>query len=507
MESATLKNPFNSRLFQYTNIKSLFVLLTSVVTILGYYHINVYLFSKGFSSSTMLYLGEKALLVFKGNPLTIENLGFIYPPIPYFFVLLFRNPFWATAIVGGICATFFVFYITHHLIHKKKSNLFLLTCITFVLASPMSLFLFSEQLPSILIIAFILFSFQCLYIYFQTSYSIYLFIFGLLAGLLFFVHFEVAFILSIWLFPNITLMLKNKNRNVGSLIIVTYFPLIFFVLSWCYLNWLFMENPLYFFHYWKAALFYDGMDLKNSIIWPYNMNDLMFIIRNILYTIPLLLPYGIILFTLIKSNTKKHAVSLSILLFPLFLFVIDFVLMGFIRQTGQHMFMLFIATSLYVFIKVDQLSDYPISAQLFKVAFFASLCYSFLFPLYIGSSEEILFTRAYYGYDKFQNLEDEKKLLENISDSGKILLDDNLNYSLVYLTKDPQRFILPYEHEFETAAAKPIFFVKYIIFSDDTNKDQVRKRFIGDQYDLIEDYELVGQFGKYALYHLSQKIR
>ena len=133
MESAISKNPFNSRSFQYTNIKSLFVLLTSVVTILGYHHINVYLFSKGFSSATMLYLGEKALLVFKGNPLTIENLGFIYPPIPYFFVLLFRNPFWATAIVGGICATFFLLYLTHHLIHKQKSNLFLLICITFVL--------------------------------------------------------------------------------------------------------------------------------------------------------------------------------------------------------------------------------------------------------------------------------------------------------------------------------------------------------------------------------------
>ena len=268
-----------------------------------------------------------------------------------------------------------------------------------------------------------------------------------------------------------------------------------------------MENPLYFFHHWKAALFCDEIDLKNSITWPYNMNDLIFIVRKVLYIFPLLLPYGIILFALIKSNTKKHAVAISILLFPLFLFIIDFVLKGFIRQTGQHLFMLFIATSLYVFIKVDQLRDYPISARLFKFAVFVSLCYSFLFPLYMGSSEEILFTRAYYGYDKFQNLEDEKKLLENISTNGKILLDDNLNYSLVYLTNDPQRFILPYEHEFETAAAKPNLFVKYIVFSDDIYKDQVRNRLVGDQYDLVDNYELVGRFGKYELYHLSQRTR
>ena len=77
MESVILKKKFNSKLFQYTNTKSIIVVLTCVVLILGYYQINEYLFTKGFASATMLYLGEKALLVFKGNPPKIENLGFV----------------------------------------------------------------------------------------------------------------------------------------------------------------------------------------------------------------------------------------------------------------------------------------------------------------------------------------------------------------------------------------------------------------------------------------------
>jgi hypothetical protein len=503
MESVILKKKFNSKLFQYTNTKSIIVVLTCVVLILGYYQINEYLFTKGFASATMLYLGEKALLVFKGNPPKIENLGFVYPPIPYFFVLLFRNPFWGTAIAGGICATFFLFYIWHHLFLKKHINFFLLICILYGLASPLSLYLFSQQLPSILIIALILFSFQCLYIYSQTSFSIHLFLFGLLSALIFFVHFEVAVIIALWSLPCSLIISKKANQHTASLVIVTYFPLIFFVFSWCYLNWLFMENPVYFFHRWMAALFYEGMELKRPIAGSHYMSNFKFAFKEISYNLPLLLPYAILLFTLIKSNVKKHMVLLSIQLFPIILFVIDIVLKGFLRQIGQHFFLIFVATSIYVFIKLDQLNDYPISAKLFKAAFFVSLCYSFWSPLHLGSSEEILFTQAYYGFANFQNLEDEKKLLEKITDKGKILLDDKSNYSLVYLTNDPQRFILPYEHEFETVAAKPNLFVEYIVFSDDPNKDQVLKRFTGDRYDLMEDYTLVGQFGKYKLYKVT----
>jgi hypothetical protein len=124
MESVSLKSQFNTKLFRYTNTKSLIVALTCVALILGYYQINTYLFTNGFSSATMLYLGEKALLVFKGNPPKIENVGFVYPLIPYFFILLLKNPFWATAIAGGIFVTFILFYLWQNLYVKKHINIF-----------------------------------------------------------------------------------------------------------------------------------------------------------------------------------------------------------------------------------------------------------------------------------------------------------------------------------------------------------------------------------------------
>ena len=503
MESVILKDQFNSKLGQYTTTKLLFAILICMVVILGYYQINGYLFNQNFASATMLYLGEKALLVFKGNPPTTENLGFVYPPIPYFFVLVFRNPFLATAIIGGICLTFFIFYMCRHLFVKRHINFFLLICIIFGLTSPLSLYLFSQQLPSILIIVLTLFSFQCLYFYYQTSYSIYPFLLGLLFALIFFVHFEVAIIIAVWSFPLNIILSKKKQQHNDSLVIVTYFPIIFFICSWFYLNWLFMDNPGYFFYRWTAAFFYEGMDFKRLITDPHYIGSLRFAIKEILYNLPLLLPYVVLLLTLIKSKAKKQMILLLIQLFPLFLFVIDILIKGFLRQTGQHFFMIFIATSIYVFIKLNQLTDHPIAAKLFKAAFFVSLCYSFWSPLYLGSSEETLFTRAYYGLTNFQNLEDEKRLLGKIQDKGKILIDDKANFSLVYLTNDPKRFVLPYEHEFETVAAKPKLFVEYIAFSDDLNNDEVLKRLLSDRYNSIGDYHLVGQFGKYKLYQLT----
>lgn len=503
MESVIIKNHFKFKIFQDTYKNSLLVVLICVILILGYYQLNKFLFTNGFTSATMIYLGEKALLVFKGNPPKIENLGFVYPPIPYFFVLLFRNPLLATAIIGGICATFSLLYIWHHLFLKKHFNSFLLICTIYGLASPVSLYLFSQQLPSILLIALILFSFHFLYIYSQTSISIYLFLFGLLSALTFFIHFEVAIIIALWSIPCSLIISKKTNQHTISLLIVTYFPLIFFVLSWCYLNWLFMENPVYFFHRWMTALFYEGMELKRPIAGLHYISNFKSSLKEILFNLPLLLPYSILLFSLIKSKTKKHVVLLSIQLFPIILFLIDIFFKGFLRQIGQHFFLIFIATSIYVFIKLDQLKDSPISAKLFKAGIFVSLCYSFWSPLYLGSVEEKLFTRAYYGGENFQNLEDEIKLLEKIKDKGKILIDDNSNYPLVYLANDPKRFILPYEHEFETVVAKPNFFVEYIVFSDDLNKDRVRKRLVDDKFNLIEDFVLVGQFGRYRLYKLT----
>ena len=76
-----------------------------------------------------------------------------------------------------------------------------------------------------------------------------------------------------------------------------------------------MDNPGYFFYRWTAAFFYEGMDFKRLITDPHYIGSLRFAIKEILYNLPLLLPYLVLLLTLIKSKAKKQMILLLIQLF------------------------------------------------------------------------------------------------------------------------------------------------------------------------------------------------
>ena len=115
---------------------SSYALAVWVVLTLFFAAINHTVFKDGFASKILLYLGEKALLVFHGRPPRLENLGFVYPPLPYLFELIFRNPFWASSIVGAFGATCFLWVVCMAYRKGKISKPLLVIIVIFVLFCP-----------------------------------------------------------------------------------------------------------------------------------------------------------------------------------------------------------------------------------------------------------------------------------------------------------------------------------------------------------------------------------
>ena len=54
-----------------------------------------------------------------------------------------------------------------------------------------------------------------------------------------------------------------------------------------------------------------------------------------------------------------------------------------------------------------------------------------------------------------------------------MLLDDTKFFPVVALSKDPKRFILPYQYEYTTALANPRLFASYVVASRNSGTDAI----------------------------------
>ena len=261
-----------------------------------------------------------------------------------------------------------------------------------------------------------------------------------------------------------------------------------------------MDDPFHFSQSWQVTLFNTKSEtnlISNSTqFFDYFNSSLETFANNYFFVIPS--AFLILMIAVVKKF--RDFVLLQILMFPFFIVCVDIFWGGLFNKSGNHFFLIFIGTGIYVFINHERLSLCPVVKKLYTTFIFLSFCISLWIPLYSGTIEEKLFAKALYGISDFKNIDIEKRILSEIQDGGKILLDDSVLYSLVYLSNDPQRFILPHESEFGTVLAKPELFVKYIIAHNNSEKDLISSHYNLDSKHDIRNFNLIGQFDDLSLY-------
>ena len=490
---------------RFTTSKYFFIGLNILVLTMLYAYINSFLFTKGFASQILMFLGEKALLFFQGNSAQIENFIFVYPSIPYLFFLLLRNPFVTVAAAGGITVSIFLYYLWENFYIKKKMPLTFFFCVIYLCASPLSIYMYSENITSCLLVFFIFLCLHFFYSFYKDQLIINLFLFGILSSTIFFINFEISLIIAIWGLSVLIASKKILKESLISALFVTFFPLIFFSLGWLYINWLHTDDLFYFFRNWQAATFdqeynikflYHKSVFKNYFIW---LSEIFF--KNFLF----IFPSAFLVLLIIVVKKFRNFILLQILIFPYLLLITDFFWGKFLIKHGNHFFLLFIGTSIFVFIHHSRFTLYPIVKRLYLIFIFLSYCLSLWIPFYTGSMEEKHFMRSLIGYHSFEKLYEEKKLMKKIQDDGKILLDDSVLYPVVFYSNKPQRFILPHQSEFKLALEKPELFVEYIIISNNGKKDILSSHYGFNYTPDIRNFDLIEQYDNLLLYKISDK--
>ena len=169
MVSARITKFKGLKICRFTNSKYFIIGLNLIVLTMLYAYINSFLFTKGFASQILIFLGEKALLFFQGNSTQIENLIFVYPSIPFLFFLLLRNPFVSVAAAGGITVSIYLYYLWKNFYIQKKMPLTFFFCVIYLCASPLSIYMYSENITSCLLVFFILLCFHFFYTFYKDQ--------------------------------------------------------------------------------------------------------------------------------------------------------------------------------------------------------------------------------------------------------------------------------------------------------------------------------------------------
>lgn len=454
--------------------------------------LNTTAFKNNYVYEELLMLGEKALLVFHGVPPRLENLGFVYPPLIYIFVLIFRNPLVASAFVGALCAS--TLLLNLYLACRIKRVPFLLfpVVLLFILASPSSLFLLCERQSLCLFLAVFLQLTYHLYRYCRYRYTLDLLLFGMMTAFMFFVRFQAVFLIPLLILP----FLFPKNDVPApeklSITIIAFFPSCFFIGAWSYLNWIFMKDPLYFFRAWLNSV---GSSSSHTLTEDFP-GALFYCAEQIKILFPLILPFAVAIARQIKIGYRQCRVSPSILCAPVFMMIFD-VLFGAGHEHSMSYSTLFLISALSSWMYMPLEKNTLWFDRLLIVSFMATFLFNWTF--FSEYPEEKTFIKALERPIEHSTVSAAGSLLKNLDRESAVLIDDTRGFPVVFLEGNPRRFVLPYQYEYETVLSSPRLFVRYVVVSSPTT-DRIAGKWPEALYGNLQGFKLVGRFGDFILY-------
>lgn len=418
----------------------------------------------GFTSLENLFYTEKTLLALRGEPPRLENVGLVYPPLPFLLNMLLPGLNISGAVIGAILTACLLLRIGRSSFcpASTKVSFFFLLAGSFPV-----LFLFTQKPASAFFFALFTLANYFLLLFYETRYTQYLFLFGFSYGLCFLAAYESLFLLPYYLVVSAYLIRLKNPAYFFSMIMVAYFPLLFFLGAWAYLNWLFTEDPFHFLHS-PYSYFLAYRDFL-----PFIAQTKGSIIQSFFFTVVSSLPFAgfyYLLLPFLKKEERPVAFS------PYFLiYVAPFLLLFFQVYCGLSLPGVF-KLSLFVFfgaLFVSQLKSRLI-LKIMPFLLTIALIWCWWAAWESPAQEEKTFARFLAGRSFSANLGAYQEVAKEIKEAnGKVLLDDSQLYPVVAIDGFPRRYILPYNYEFDLVLSHPSSFVEYVVVYSDPAKDRV----------------------------------
>lgn len=502
MDSAISKN----RSFSRRNSLRRYAPPVFLTIVLGFifHQLNLLLAQSGFISNISLYLGEKSLLMHRGNPPRLENIGFDNPPLPHAIVTLGNDPLLMTAFVGAAGLVFLLIRMYWNYRRGTIPFSFFAVLFLYITLSPLMLFVLTQQLPTTVLLIILLLMYAHLYRYAATGVSYDLFLFGILSCALIFTEFQASLLIPLLTFGLTAKVIGSQPVRGLAIMATAMFPTLATALSWCYLNWLFMGDPLHFLHYWRSALQPVTSLPGNALSFWAVENALIQGLTMLGHQWLLILPWLVLgIWLLLTIHRTRSCVTSTIFLSPFIFLIIQ--LTSRLTTQGNSFSLLFVLAAISIRVHLHRFINQTFFSPLFTASLAVSLLASHWLPLHGDATEEKLFMQIIHGQKITGNLQPYMEILDATKDQGIILADDTTLYPLVFLSGNPSRFILPYNYEFDPALATPQAHARYIVLTPQPNKDKVAGRFPKALQGYLPHYTQAGRFGQLLLYENRQK--
>lgn len=468
------------------------IFIVFVLLFLLYFFISYRLFlESSYIHSNLLFFAEKALIALQTS-LSLENIGFVYPPAAFAPFLVVNNPIFVPTLMSSILSTLLIVY----LLKFYEVNTYYLLALTFFFLNPIYLFLASQRLDVLMFYIVLTLSVFYTLKHLETGYSIYIFISGFLLGLTFFIDFRSLFIVPLYA---IIVLTSTSNGSISyklAILTVKITPIVFFFLSWLYLNWIFTENPFNFIE--SPYSFFRSEQVPEEFMSVSGSFLLSFIIilKYFAFNMPIFFPYFLVFFTL-----RRYRMFFSIPLFlvytiPIFLLYLS---------TYFGLFFPYVYTSiLFLIFAILFASQTGFSrTPLFLVSMFLSFLFSFVLPSYSKDLNEKAFVDFIRGgsIPQFLQKEEDMKVAQLLKEIGckKILSDDAYTFPVVYFKGDVKNFILPYNYGFYSAVSNPLIFADCLLISN-SPRDILNKRFPKAQKGFVDGFYLYYDGERYKIY-------
>lgn len=471
--------------------RTILISLIFVLFSLTYYLILDYLFCKyEYIHSNLIFFAQKAMLAKEGSPSRLENISFFYPPISFIPFLLVNDPIKVTSVISGIISTILFFTIINRYSISLK-DVFILVLFFF---NPLYLLISVTRFDVLLF--YFLFSLALLFLYthLRSNKTFYSFLSGLFFGICFYLDFRVIFILPI------ILVLIFFSKRDGSLFerlstfIVISSPLVFFFLSWVYLNYLFMSDGFLFLK--TPYSFIKSQGTQEVVLASSSLVLSFFYVLNFLFkNIGVILPYIVQLF-FIRGFRLVYLLSfLVVYILPIFFYLFSVYSSAFSPYAYTSMLLVF--TSLFFYFE-NKTQDIRNISKITLLSFVFSFIFSFIAPLSSFDLNERFFIKAVFNAGKDFDISKREEIeMSNILkkfNCQKILSDDINTFEVIFFYGDVKKFILPYNYEFTAAVSNPYNYVDCVLLN--LSDEDLKKR-LGSSFNY---FTLAAKTERYHLY-------
>ncbi len=420
------------------------------------------------------FIGAKAIIAAQGPDPRLSAIGFAFPPFLIYLTMLLGSPISTQALIGTGLVGFLLW-----LVRQLPCGWLWRGIILILLIINPAFWVMLMTSPTWTAVG--LFFGLSLLLYWHLinprdrkyPLSVNLVLLGLTLAPLFLLRYEFWFLLPVFMILSWFSVQSDHLQLKSTLVIVTGFMSAVSIAGFLYVNWLISDNPFYFTYASGNGLRWSSLEfllepapglqaLGASFVWMGRTLPVYYVlclwvfykIRNFLVArIILMLSPILLLIIMFWQNNFLPQVAV----FGAFLTLIPVTLLQFDRLNSK--FILLIVFSL-------TLSVYLTGSSLNRNWFIPNE--SLVWRQVTGQS--IPKTGAVFRWRQRELDQQEiaNTLFQRLRPGQKVLLDDAVNFSFIYLLQDSHIFILPHQYEFSLALSQPEEQVDYILVRRET---------------------------------------